>query len=164
MQAQKTQRNMVVNNLTQRLIAVAIIMLFLFVIGLYINNAVKAYLSQARSSGITTISQADLEEKYGLDVNLVAVTAAGGMIDLRLQMTDGEKAKALLADQANFPVLRTANGVVLHTTPELSSQPINFENSNPIIALYPNSHKSVNRGDPVTIAFGNLQVEATLVK
>ena len=42
MQAQKTQRNMVVNNLTQRLIAVAIIMLFLFVIGLYINNAVKS--------------------------------------------------------------------------------------------------------------------------
>ena len=53
----------------------------------------------------TVISQSALEEKYGLRVNLVAVTGAGGFVDLRLKIVDGEKAKLLLTDAKKFPSL-----------------------------------------------------------
>ena len=38
----------------------------------------------------TVISQSALEQEYGLRVNLLALTAAGGMVDLRLKILDAE--------------------------------------------------------------------------
>ena len=81
-------------------------------------------------------------------------------MDLRLSILDGGKAKALLADQTNFPALLVGSGVVLRASQDLASQPINFDTDSHIFVLYPNSQSVVKPGDPVTIVFGDLQVEA----
>ena len=46
----------------------------------------------------TTLTAEQLEAQYGLRVNLLALTAAGGMVDLRLTVTDAAKAAALLGN------------------------------------------------------------------
>jgi hypothetical protein len=164
MQAQKTQRTVTVINGKNRLWIVAIIVAFLFVISLYINNAVKAYSPRTASAGTLVLSQADLEQKYGLRVNLVALTAAGGFVDVRLKITDGEKSSLLLADKGNFPVLATEQGVRLTAPEETTSQEIQFVTGGNLFIIYPNSSNAIKPGTPVTILFGTTAVEPIKVK
>jgi hypothetical protein len=136
-----------------------VLVVVLMVIGIGTYNAFKATPVQSLPQAATVLSQQMLTEQYGLGVNLVAVTAAGGMVDLRLKITNSEKAKALLGDQANFPALRAGNGVVLQAAQDIASQPIKFEDGGNIFVLYPNGQNAVRSGDPVTIVFGAIQVE-----
>jgi hypothetical protein len=111
-------------------------------------------------SGMTTLSQSMLEEKYGLHVNLVAVTAAGGLVDLRLKIVEGEKAKLLLQDPSHFPSLWIVNGDVTLVVPEETrSQAIKFENDGNLFVMFPNTRGLVKPGTPVIIRFGDTQVE-----
>jgi hypothetical protein len=111
--------------------------------------------------GITTISQSVLEEQYGLRVNLVAVTAAGGMVDVRLKIVDGEKAKQLLKDPTHFPSLWIAAGDVTLVVPEENrTQEISFENDGNLFMMFPNSAGIVKPGTPVVVRFGEIQVES----
>lgn len=136
-----------------RPLAIAAILLLLAVVGLSIAN-------NSSPKAPTVIGQQTLAEQYGLGVNLVAVTAAGGLVDLRLRIIDAAKAKALLEDQANFPALRASNQVVLRAAEDIASQPIEFKDGGNIFVLYPNTDNAVKPGDAVTILFGDRQVEA----
>jgi len=81
----------------------AMILAVLILVGTLAYHAQQKPGSAVVPPGMTMISQSALEEQYGLHVNLVAVTAAGGLVDLRLKILDGEKAKSLLGDPKHFP-------------------------------------------------------------
>jgi hypothetical protein len=138
---------------------IALILVILAVVGLGTYIAFKATQVQSPPQAMTVLSQQTLAEQYGLGVNLIAVTFAGGMLDLRLKIIDGEKAKALLDDQTNFPALRAGNGVVLRASEDVAKQEIKFENGSNLFILYPNAQNVFKPGDPVTIVFGNIQLE-----
>ena len=143
-------------------ITVAIILVILFALGLYGYNAYRVF--QPPQPGSVTITQSTLEEDYGVRVQLVAVTAAGGLVDLRLQVTDAEKAQAFLSDSANLPALRVGDGVILHTDDTAALQDVQIEKGKSLFYLYPNSGDTLKPGDPVNIVFGDLQVEAIQAK
>lgn len=104
------------------------------------------------------LSQAALEETYGLRVNLLAVTAAGGMVDLRLKIVDAAKARALLGDAKNLPTL-FVNHSRLFPAREISVDGIKFENDTILAILFSNPRNLVTRGTSVTIVFGYIAVE-----
>jgi len=139
-----------------------IILVILLALGLYGYNAFRAF--QAPQTGTVTITQSALEEDYGLRVQLVAVTAAGGLVDLRLQVADAEKAQALLSDSANLPALRVGDDVILRTDDTTALQDVQIEKGKSIFYLFPNSSNILKPGDPVNIVFGDLQVEAIQAK
>ena len=143
---------------------IVLILMILVVTGSGTYYALKAAQAQPHPQAGMILSQQMLSEQYGLGVNLIAVTAAGGMVDLRLRITDAEKAKALLDDQTNFPALRARDGVILQTSEDIASQPIKFEDGANIFVLYMNTQNAVKPGDSVTIVFGDLQVEAIQTK
>ena len=143
---------------TNRLIFSVIIILILAVITLSAYISFNLHLSENRLKPVP-ITQATLEQKYGLHVQLVATTAAGGLIDVRLKIIDPQKARMLLGDQANFPALLVGNGVVIRVAEDIASQPIKFEKDAGIYVLYPNAGNLVQPGSAVTITFGELQVE-----
>jgi hypothetical protein len=97
-------------------------------------------------------------------VNLVAVTGAGGFVDLRLKIVDGEKAKLLLADKKNFPALFSEHGVTLNAPEDTKSQKIEFISSGNLFIMYPNSGNSIQRAESVTILFGDTALEPLVVK
>ena len=140
--------------------AIAVVIVILGVALLSTYNAFRMAQAQTALQARTVVSEQALAEQYGLGVNLVAVTAAGGMIDLRLKIIDAAKAKALLGDQANYPKLLVGNNVILQAEDNIASQPIKFEDGGNLFVLYPNALGEVKQGDPVSIIFGNLQVEA----
>ena len=131
-----------------------------FLIGFLAVRGAQKSEAMVNPSGMTALSQSVLEEKYGLRVNLVAVTAAGGLVDLRLKIVDGEKAKSLLPDPSHFPALWIADGDVTLVVPEETrSQEIKFENDGNLFVMFPNAHGMVKPGTPVIIRFGDTQVE-----
>jgi len=131
-----------------------------FLIGFLAVRGAQKSEAMVNSSGMTALSQSVLEEKYGLRVNLVAVTAAGGLVDLRLKIVDGEKAKSLLPDSSHFPALWIADGDVTLVVPEETrSQEIKFENDGNLFVMFPNARGMVKPGTPVIIRFGDTQVE-----
>jgi hypothetical protein len=98
-------------------------------------------------------------------VNLIAVTAAGGMVDFRLKILDGEKAKGLLADKKNFPSLVIAEGNVILTASEDSqSQILQIEDGGNVFLLFPNSRNVVKPGGAVTVKFGDTVLEPVISK
>jgi len=110
--------------------------------------------------GTTPISQSTLEEQYGLRVNLIAVTAAGGMVDLRLKILDAAKARLLLQDTKVNPVLIVAgSGVTLPAPEDSQAQDIKLENGGVLFFLFPNVRNVIKPGVPVTVKFGDVSLE-----
>ena len=143
----------------------AMILVVLILVGFLANRAWQTPDTALVPSGMTTLSKSALEEQYGLHVNLVAVTAAGGLVDLRLKIVDGEKAKSLLQDPKNFPSLWVADGEVSLTVPEEErTQEIRFEDDGNLFLMFPNGQGVVKPDTPVSIRFGDIQVEPILAK
>ena len=138
----------------------AMILLVLILVGFLAYHVWQKPDAALVPSGMTTLSQSALEEQYGLRVNLVAVTAAGGLVDVRIKIVDGGKAKSLLLDPNKFPSLWIADGDVSLVVPEENrTQQINFENDGNLFVMFPNGRGIVKPGTPVTIRFGDTQVE-----
>lgn len=122
-------------------------------------NVFRAHQSGYLPEGTTVISQATLEQKYGLRVNLVAVTAAGGLVDVRFRIIDGDKAKALLGDPKNFPTLMAGSGVILRASQEFAKQEIKFDKDSNLFIIFSNPQSLVRPGTSVSILFGNTAIE-----
>ena len=140
----------------------AIILIVAVAAGLFYYNS-SAH--QAAVPAKTVISQSTLEQQYGMRVNLVAVTAAGGMVDLRLKLLNGEKAKRLLQDKRNFPALYVSErDITLSTSEDAKSQPLAFEDNADLFLLFPNAGNAVKPGTPVSLVFGDIALEPLDVK
>jgi len=77
---------------------------------------------------------------------------------------DGDKAKLLLADKKNFPALFSAHGVTLNAPADTVSQKIEFISGGNLFIMYPNSGNAVQRGETVTLVFGDTALEPITVK
>lgn len=142
-----------------RSVLIAIIFIF------FLGSSLSACSASGASQEAVPLSLSALEDQYGLRVNLVGVTAAGGLVDVRFKIVDGEKARSLLQDPNNFPALWIADGHVTLAVPEENrTQEIKVENDGNLLFMYPNSGNAVKPGTPVTIVFGDLQVEPILAK
>lgn len=114
---------------------------------------------------VQIISQAALEETYGLRVNLVALTAAGGMVDVRLKMVNGQKSSLLLKDKEHFPVLVVdGSSVRIQAPEETRSQQIQFVDNGGLYIIYPNSSNAVKSGSKLSIQFGDIRLEPIEVR
>ena len=160
MQIVKVDRPVAPSNSTNKFISAAIILVILLVVALYINNTYKAFQSASLPQKTVMISQSMLEQKYGLRVSLIAVTAAGGMVDMRLKFVDAEKARSLLKDKKNFPALLVGESKIrLNASEETQSQEIKFENDGNLFLLFPNTGNAIKTGTPVTLVFGDIALE-----
>jgi hypothetical protein len=114
--------------------------------------------------GKVLISQNDLEEKTGLRVTLLAVTAAGGMVDFRFRVTDAEKATKIFQTDKLLPYLAVAgNKVHLDPTPE-TLQNAKLEDGLVYYILYSNTDNLVKPGTPVSVVIGDWQLEPIIAK
>ena len=163
MQAMTSSRSTARPN-AKKFVIVALTLVILLVVALFVNKAYQALQPASLPQGTVTISQSVLEAQYGLRVNLVAVTGAGGFVDLRLKMVDGDKAKLLLADAKNFPAIFAKSGVILNAPEDTKSQKIEFITGGNLFIMFPNSGNAVTQGSPVTIVFGTTALEPINVK
>ena len=109
------------------------------------------------------ISEGELEAQYGVRVNLLAVTAVGGLVDLRLKILDASKAQGLL--QGQVPTLQVEGSGVALTAPEESRPDVRqLQDDGGVFILYPNINTAVKRGDKVTVVFGDIRLEPVVAQ
>jgi hypothetical protein len=112
-------------------------------------------LPQVREAPV--LSQQALEQQYGLQLSLVAVSSMGSIIDVRLKILDLEKAAPLLAEHSALLV-----GDTLILSPHQHRQPL--KEGKAFIVFYPNQKHVVAPGTPVSLAFENIRMEPILAR
>jgi len=109
------------------------------------------------------ISEA-IEEKFGIRFTYLAVTANGGMVDLRYRVVDAEKAKNFGHDSETAPMLvAEKSGETLETT-IMGFHNHRVEPNHVYYVLYRNTGNAVRPGEKVTIAIGNLTLSHVLAR
>jgi hypothetical protein len=109
----------------------------------------------------TTIVTADaLAARYGIDIKMVGVTAAGGLLDFRYQVVDPDKANAVIHDLDLYPVFiveDTGETIAMRSLPH--SHGTNLELGGSYFFLLPNANNAVHPGSSLTIVIGDARLE-----
>lgn len=108
-----------------------------------------------------------IEERWGIRVTRLAVTADGGMVDFRYQVIDPNKALAL-ADSATQTLAgsgRPLVTLVAEDTGQKVEASVPMPHKDDLVVgrtyfvLYGNTVGAIKRGRPVTIVIGDLRLE-----
>jgi hypothetical protein len=104
------------------------------------------------------------EIQTGVRIVLVGITAGGGMIDLRYQVIDADKALAV-HDNANPPkIIDEASGRVLQTRWMNHNSDHNFRTGQTYYELILNQDGAIQPGSRVTVTFGDYMIEGIVVQ
>ena len=103
-------------------------------------------------------SFAELKQRYGLEVSLVAVTAMDSIVDVRLKVIDPEKAKVLLQNQAALLVNQEVLVLAPHHHTHWKLVPNKLH-----VMFFPTQNKTVYPGAEVSLVFGGVRVEPVVV-
>jgi hypothetical protein len=112
-----------------------------------------------RAADARLVSATDLEEEYGIRVNLVAVTANGGLVDLRFTVLDKDKAGHILHDAASLPELLLADRGAVLRAPQPHAHKIELLDGASYFLLFPNSGGLVQAGVPVSVVIDEVRLE-----
>jgi hypothetical protein len=105
-----------------------------------------------------------LEKQYGAKIQMVGLLAAGGLIELRLQVVDKDKAMGLFGPVAEMPmlavegtpkVLESAKGMKHHMT---------LLNGGSYFIFYTNAANSVREGSTVSMVINGVRLEHIVVQ
>jgi hypothetical protein len=111
-------------------------------------------------SGTTLVDAEGMADRYGIDVTLVAVSAAGGMIDFRYQVVDPEKADGVLHDDTLLPILvreDTGETLILSSPPHHHATVLELGAT--YFFLFANAHNAIHDGTLVTLVLGDVRLE-----
>jgi hypothetical protein len=138
---------------------IGLLLALLVLFGFIINRATRGSGTSQMAGEL--LSEQALAEKYGVQVNLIAVTAAGGLVDLRLKILDAEKARLLLQESSDVPKLRIGEDEALLIGPEDAADQIlsSLEDDAPLFLMYPNVAGVLEPGKLVTVQFGEIWLE-----
>lgn len=109
--------------------------------------------------GTTVVDRDGLAARHGIDINLVAVTAAGGLVELRMQITDPDKANAVIHEPQDRPVLvaeDTGQTLAMSAPPHHKA---NLELGREYFFLLANAHNALRPGSEVTVVVDDVRLE-----
>lgn len=116
--------------------------------------------SNGHASGAETayVSSREFEERYGMQVTLLGVTAAGGMVDFRFRVTDPEKALAVLQNPATHPMLVDLNSGAVVMQEEGMMHHKHFDANKVYYMLFTNPEGKVQPGASVVVQIGDVRL------
>jgi hypothetical protein len=104
-------------------------------------------------------SEAVLEERYGIQVSLIALSMMDGVVDVRLKVLDPKKAESLLRDQAALQVKQQIHVLAPHVHQHYRLKKDKIHN-----LFFPTLDKKIQTGSQVSLVFGPVRVEPVTVK
>lgn len=119
----------------------------------------------ASTSPWTPLPEGALAAIHGIRVDQIAVTAGGGLVDLRFTVLDPVKARALLAGHALPPRLVVeGSGMELQAPRHGAMKGIRLQKDASSFLLFPNTRNAVRPGTRVAVLFGDVQAEPVVAK
>ncbi len=123
-------------------------------------NAWRQHLASDVRNGTTLVTADGMAARYGIDIDLLAVTAAGGLVELRYQVVDPDKAAALVHDPELSPALvaeGTGKTLVMSTPPHHHGTELQLGGT--YFFLMANAETALHKGDEVTLIIGDARME-----
>ena len=114
-------------------------------------------------AGTTLVTADEMAARHGIDVNLIGVTAAGGLIEFRYQVVDPDKADQMINDPDLLPVLvvEDTGETLVISTPHHTSE---LELGGTYFFLLANAHNALHDGSLVTLVLGDARIEHVQVQ
>jgi hypothetical protein len=145
-----------------RLVAAAAV---LSALGLSSPAAAAARDAAARPAPGRAISPKALERSHGIRITQVAVTGAGGLVDLRFTVVDPQKARPLLEGHAGAPqLIAVKSGLALDPPHHGAMRSVRLKKDAASFILYPNARNAIRPGSRVAVAFGAVRVEPVVAR
>ena len=94
-----------------------------------------------------------IEERWGIRVTQVGVTADGGLIDFRYIVLDPDKALNMLQDVKNLPVLVAEDSGDIVNSMALMAARHNLQLGRTYFLLYRNTKGAIKHGSKVSVVF-----------
>ncbi len=111
------------------------------------------------------VPEGALEAIHGVRLDQVAVTAGGGLVDLRFTVLDPVKARPLLGGHGGLPrLIVEGSGVELQAPRHGAMRGVRLQKDAASFLLYPNTRNAVRPGTRVAVAFGDVTVEPVVAK
>ena len=111
---------------------------------------------------VGAISGATMEDRYGVRIDLVALTALGGLVQLRFTVLDKGKADELF--HSNKPKLMAESNSTLLSAPEDAAHKMTLVNGAGYFLFYANAADVIHTGDKVSVVIDGVRLEHLVVK
>lgn len=149
----------------RRFRVIAVVLILLLLAGGFGLRAWRAARPTDVRAGTTVVDVQGLAARYGIEVTLIAVTAAGGLVDFRYQVVDPDKADPIIHDVGMFPKLVVEDsGAML----AMSSLPHNHGTELKLggnyFFLLANANSALHAGSQVTVVIGDVRLEHVVVQ
>jgi hypothetical protein len=110
--------------------------------------------------GTPAITSAELEEKYGIQVSLVAISMMDSIVDVRVKIVDPDKAHLILQNQAALLV----NQEALILAPHMHSHNSTRLKAGKIFGVFFPTEEKIHVGSEVSLVFGPVRIEPVAVR
>lgn len=108
--------------------------------------------------------EAAIEDQYGIHITMLALTAGGGVVDFRFQITDPEKADFYMhGEYEDLPMLLVEDSGTL-IKPREHTHHVNYEFGRSYYTIYRNPGGVVKTGTSVTVIMGDLRLSNVIVR
>ncbi len=104
-----------------------------------------------------------IEQRWGIRITMVAATADGGMVDLRYQVLDPDKAQSVGVDATSTPKLISHDQSVVAETAPMPHKEI-LHAGETYFLLYHNAMGAIKAQRYITISLGDLHLENVPVR
>jgi hypothetical protein len=110
--------------------------------------------------GTTSVDTDGMAARYGIHVDMIAVTAAGGLVELRYQVVDPDKAIPLVHDRDLSPALvNEQTGETLRMSSPPHHHGTELDLGGTYFFLMANTRSAMRSGDRVTLVVGDARLE-----
>ena len=142
----------------------AVIVLALVATAFLVGRAVLTHASDIRS-GTTAVTAEEFAAQTGIKMNLLGVTAEGGMIEFRYQVVDPDKASLLVHQDDLRPALVVEDtGATLVMLSRPHNHKAELKLGGTYFFLMANTNNAVRDGSKVTIVVGDVRLEHVVAR
>jgi hypothetical protein len=110
------------------------------------------------------VSSEVLEKQYGAKVEMVGLLAAGGLIELRFQVVDKDKAMGLFGTVEEMPMLAVEGTSRVLESAKGMKHHLNLLNGGSYFIFYTNAANAVHEGSMVSMVINGVRLEHIVVQ
>jgi hypothetical protein len=140
---------------TRRLVAIGLLVVVLFGGALFWVNRPTA---NAAIAGSTAITADQLEQQYGVKIDIIGLLASGGLIELRFQVTDADRAAALFGAVDDMPVLAVEGSSRVLESAKGMKHHLTLLDGATYFFLYTNAGNAVHEGSEVSFVVNGVRL------
>jgi hypothetical protein len=122
------------------------------------------FLTAYMTTRTELITQDDLQAELGVRVTQITTTMMGDVIDVRMHITDAEKAYSLFNDHDAMPYLKVAGSDVILLPPSHGAHQMALRQDRTYYMFFPNPEHVVSNGRAVTLYFGGKRLDPMTVQ